>query len=221
MIKQTAYTVDTSLIQLACSNDLRDRITINEPSGDFFYDPWNLKQAYRGTIWEKLYNSLPVPKGECRVIVLSPGDCYVSHADIDDRYHLNIQGNHCYLIDLDNEKMHSLQPDGIWYDMDAGRRHTASNFGRIFRVQLVIRKLLIRANLLNPVSVKLTANIKNKEHARYIFDDTLSVWLNYANKNKMISNFKFGDGIVHFVTESSLIEELKFHTPTEFTLEIL
>jgi len=220
MLTKTNYLVDLNLIKLAYSDELRGRIIISEPSGNIFYDPWQLKQEFIGTIWEKLYNSLPVSKGEARIIVLSPTDCYVTHADIDDRYHLNIQGEHCYLIDLDNENMHSLHPDGVWYEMDAGRRHTAANFGRIFRVQLVVRKLLIRSNLINPVSVKLTANIKNKEHARYIFDDTLSVWLNSANKNKLISNFDFTNGIVQFDIESSMIEELQLHTPKEFTLEI-
>lgn len=221
MLTKTDYLVDPNLIQLACSDELRGRIVISEPSGNFFYDPWQLKQEFIGTIWEKLYNSLPVAKGEARIIVLSPTDCYVTHADIDDRYHLNIQGEHCYLIDLDNETMHSLHPDGVWYEMNAGRRHTAANFGRIFRVQLVVRKLLVVSNLINPVSVKLTANIKNKEHARYIFDDTLSVWLNSANKNKLITNFNFVNSIVQFDIESSIVEELRLHTPKEFILEIL
>ena len=221
MITKTNYSIDTTIVQQARSDELRNRTTINEPTGDIFYDPWKIKDSFKGTIWEKLYDSLPVDKGEARIIVLSPADCYATHADIDDRYHLNIQGDHCYLIDLDNEKMHLLLPDGIWYDMNAGRRHTAANFGRIYRVQLVIRKLLTQADITSPVNIKLTANIKNKEHARYIFDDTLSIWLNSANKNKMISNFNFGDGIVHFTTESTLIEELRLHTPKEFTLEIL
>jgi hypothetical protein len=222
MLTKTDYLVDPNLIQLACSDDLRDRIIINEPSGNFFYDPWQLKQEFVGTIWEKLYNSLPVvDKGEARIIVLSPADCYMTHADIDDRYHLNIQGDHCYLIDLDHKQMHFLVDDGIWYEMDAGRRHTAANFGRIFRVQLVIRKLLLAPKLTNPISIKLTPNIESMDHARYIFDDTVSVWLNSANKNNFINNFSFKDNIVQFEVESVAMLGLQSCMPKEFTLEIL
>jgi hypothetical protein len=175
--------------------------------------------VYQGTIWETLYNSLPVSKGECRVIVLSPGDCYVSHADIDDRYHLNIQGDHCYLIDLDNEKMHSVQSDGIWYDMDASFLHTAANFGRCARVQLVIRKLLKQNRLVNPVSIVLTTTMPNTEHARYLFDNTVSIWLNEANKLGYINNFAYSLPFVKFDIEQDKLDSLKHILPEEFIIE--
>jgi hypothetical protein len=149
MLTKTHYTADTTLFQEACYSLPKSEIktTINEPTGDFFYAPWVLKAEYKGTVWETFYNSLPVAKGEARIIILDPGSCYQIHADIDDRCHLNISGEGCYLMDLTTEQMYRLEQDGIWYDMDAGFLHTATNFGRRSRVQLVVRKLLKKNQL--------------------------------------------------------------------------
>jgi len=121
MLKPTNFTVDTHLFQKACTLLPAEgmKTSINQPTGNFFYDPWILKEEYKGTVWETLYNSLPVSKGESRIIILDPGQCYQIHADIDDRYHLNILGDNSYLINLVQETMHPLTQDGIWYDMDA------------------------------------------------------------------------------------------------------
>ena len=89
MLSKTNHTVDISLFQEACdqlpSRDMKT--TINCPTGNFFYDAWKLKEEFKGTVWETLYNSLPVAKGEARIIILDPAHCYQTHADIDDRYH--------------------------------------------------------------------------------------------------------------------------------------
>ncbi len=144
MLTPTNYTVDTHLFQKALNHlpSGEMKTTINQPTGNFFYDSWILKDEYKGTVWETLYDSLPVIKGEARIIILDPGHCYQTHADIDDRYHLNILGDNSYLINLVQETMYPLSQDGIWYDMDASFLHTATNFGRKARVQLVVRKLL-------------------------------------------------------------------------------
>jgi hypothetical protein len=70
---------------------------LNEPTGNFFYDPWLIKDKYVGTVWEKLLASLPQPHGEARVIIMEPGSSYMAHSDIDNRWHLNIQGDYSYL----------------------------------------------------------------------------------------------------------------------------
>jgi len=224
MLTQTNYTVDTALFQEACQTapeSWTGKTTINKPTGNFFYDPWELNDEYKDTVWQTLYDSLPLPKGEARLIVLGPGQCYQSHADIDDRYHLNILGNESFLIDLDCGQMHRLEQDGIWYDMDAGRKHTAANFGRIFRIQLVVRKLLNKNKLFNPVVIRLSPNIKNEDYARYIFDNTLSSWLNLANKNIVINNFNYKGCIVNFEVESVALNDLRSVVPKEFDLDIL
>jgi hypothetical protein len=220
MITETSYTVDPSLFQEACYSLPKHgmKTAINEPTGNFFYDPWILKTEYKGTVWETLYNSLPVTKGEARIIILDPNQCYQIHADIDDRYHLNILGEKCYLIDLDDNIMHFLKTDGIWYKMDAGILHTATNFGRRARVQLVVRQLLNRNKLKNPVSVALATTIQNPDDARFIFDNTLSPWFNLANKQGRICNFSYSSLLVKFDIENDMLEVLKNILPSEFKL---
>jgi hypothetical protein len=218
MLSKTNYTVDSKLFQRACnslpSSDMKT--TINQPTGNFFYDPWELKDEYKGTVWETLYDSLPVTKGEARIIVLKPNQCYQRHADIDDRYHLNIQGEECYLIDLVREQLHALQQDGIWYDMDAGMLHTATNFGRYTRVQLVVRKLLKKNKLTNPVSIALSTTISNTDDARFLFDNHLSPWFNEANKLGFINNFDYTAIGIKFDIEVDKLNYLKKILPSEF-----
>jgi hypothetical protein len=220
MLNATNYTVNTSLFRVACQCLPKQEMktTINQSSGDFFYDPWTLKDEYKGTVWETLYNSLPVAKGEARIIILDPNQCYQTHADIDDRYHLNVWGDNSYLINLVQETMYPLTQDGIWYDMDASFLHTAANFGRHARVQLVVRKLLIDNKLNNPVKVSLVTNMENTNHARFLFDNTLSQWFNAANKTGFINNFHQGSIAVSFNIEQDKLDSLKCILPEEFKL---
>lgn len=220
MLTNTNYTVDPKLLQEACSQlpEQGMKTTINQPTGNFFYDSWVLKDEFKGTVWETLYNSLPVSKGEARIIILDPAHCYQIHADIDDRYHLNILGEECYLIDLIREQLHRLTQDGIWYDMDAGMLHTAANFGRRSRAQLVIRKLLKRNKLLEPVVVTLTTTLTDPDDARFIFDNTMSPWFNEANKLGFINDFAQGNVTVKFNIEHSKLESFKRILPKEFKI---
>jgi hypothetical protein len=220
MLSKTNYTVDTSLFQEACNQlPRRDmKTTINQPTGNFFYDQWMLKDEYKGTVWETLYNSLPVDKGEARIIILDPAHCYQTHADIDDRYHLNILGEACYLIDLVKEQMHGLEQDGVWYDMNAGLLHTATNFGRRARVQLVVRHLLKQNELLDPVEIVLSSTVSNTDDTRFIFDNTLSPWLNQANKLGYINNFSYSPITVKFNIEKNKLDLFKSILPSEFSL---
>ena len=220
MLTPTNYTVDTSLFQEACHRlpTSAMKTSINQPTGDFFYDSWILKDEYKGTVWETLYNSLPVIKGEARIIILDPGQCYQIHADIDDRYHLNILGDNSYLIDLVREQMYPLSQDGIWYDMDASFLHTATNFGRKARVQLVVRKLLKKNKLSNPVEVALATSMDNPNHARFLFDNTMSPWFNEANKLGFINNFSQANVAITFNIEQNKLESFKRMLPEEFKI---
>jgi len=220
MLTPTNYTVDTTIFQEACHSlpKYGMKTTINQPTGNFFYDPWVLKDEYKGTVWEKLYNSLPVSKGEARIIILDPGQCYQIHADIDDRYHINILGEECYLMDLIREQMFRLEQDGVWYDMDAGLLHTATNFGRRARVQLVVRKLLKKNQLKDPMEVELSTTITNKDDARFVFDSHISPWLNEANKLGFINNFAYSPISVKFSIEQNKLESLKSMLPSEFKI---
>ena len=220
MLTKTNYKVNLDLLQEALYQlpDSGMKTSINSPTGNFFYDPWTIKEEYKGTVWETLYNSLPVNKGEARIIILDPAQCYQIHADIDDRYHLNLLGEECYLIDLVREQLHKLEQNGFWYNMDASYLHTATNFGRRARIQLVVRHLLKQNKLINPVPVSLSTTISNTDDARFMFDNTLSPWFNEANKLGFINNFSHTPISIKFNIEESKIDSFKNILPPEFKI---
>lgn len=211
MIFNTPYTVNLADINEAVTHiPASDRTTINKPILSYFYDEWELKDEFKGTVWEKIYNSLPTKKGEARLITLDRGVNYYSHADIDDRWHLNICGEKSYLIDLDNDVMHLVEADGKWYSMDAGRVHVGANFGSIPRTQLVVRQLLTHNDLYDRIKIIITIPMERVDSdARYRFDWKLSPWLNTANKMALIDNFKFnGVNCVEFEIEKKLVDKI-------------
>lgn len=223
MLKKLDYTVPKSLLERASHNAKLEefRYTINQPTGRFFYDPWEIKPQLKGTVWEDILNSLSVPAGEARIVTLPSTHSYQIHADIDDRYHLNIKSEACYLIDFDSGTLHPIETDGIWYEMDAGRLHTASNFGRDVRIQLVVRKLLNDSDLKDPVKIRIISVGLDKDDARFIFDNILSPWFNMANKHNFINDFKFSTNEVTCNVESDMLDNLRTKLTENFHLEIL
>jgi len=217
MLEKTKYTVDRELLETAKSMFINDTVVLNEPTGNFFYDPWVIKDQYKDSIWNKFLSTLPMGKGEARLIVLKPGETYMAHADIDDRWHLNISGNYSFLIDIGNNKMYELKQDAIWYEMDAGKIHVASNFGEIYRVQLVVRKLLMRCKLSSKTLIKIIPAYEQKDY-RYKFDNLVSPWLNRLNKYGAIDNFKFDNLQVEFDLATSLIPMIKEIEKPEFQI---
>jgi Aspartyl/Asparaginyl beta-hydroxylase len=217
MLTKTGITIDLKLLTDAVNAIPSEklRLSINEPTGDFFYDPWIIKEEFKETVWERIINSLEFPIGEARIIILKEGTCYQSHADIDDRYHLNISGNDSYLINLEEKQMYPFEADGMWYLMDAGKKHTAANFGRGDRVQLVVRQLLTKINNDDLISVEVQAT---GDHIRQKFDNTISPWLNKTNKIKMISDFAITSTGVRFKTYQSILPLLESIMPTEFKI---
>ena len=223
MLTKLLHTVPSDILLMALNQipTTEFRTSINEPTGKFFYDPWKIKPCFINTVWDIILKTLPFPVGEARIIILKPSDCYQIHADIDDRYHLNLQGESSYLIDLDNNELHKLNFDGFWYLMDAGRLHTATNFGRSLRVQIVVRKLLVNTELNDPVNVKITSSGYSKDDTRFLFDNTLSNWLNYANKQSLINDFKFEENMITFQIEKNAINDVSRKLIDGFRIEIL
>lgn len=214
MLQLTPYSVPLELIEGIDKSQLTNlRESINQPTGDFFYDPWIIKDEYKGTVWEKLLAVFPNNIGEARIIILEAETCYTKHSDIDDRYHLNLHGDEGYLIDLEALELYHLQKDGIWYDMNAGILHTAASFGEQKRVQLVVRKLLQKNLLEHPVEVSI---LPGGDNPRYTFDNKLSPWLNYANKTGKINNFRGNNGNVKFDIDREFLDELSDVMPKEF-----
>jgi len=222
MLTKTTHSVTEAQITTALNNlpDIDFRMTINKPTGNFFYDGWVIKDEYKNTIWEELLNQLPGPIGEARIISLPYAKCYQVHADIDDRYHLNLSGTHSYLIDLNNDQMYKLLADTYWYNLNAGNLHSAVNFGRTDRVQLVVRHLLKNNKLTDSVPVTMLQSSMDPDDARFLFDNTLSSWFNLANKQGIINNFEHVSGAVKFNIERSQLENLKNILPTEFRIEL-
>jgi len=193
MLTALNYSVPTELLQSALNHLPSEdfRFVINESTGNFFYDQWAIKSEFKDTVWDEILKTLPYRLGEARIIVLDQKGCYSSHSDIDDRWHLNIQSKRGYLINLDTDQMFDLKPDGIWYDMNAGYIHTAVNFGNRPRIQLVVRKLLTRSSRNDLINIEITTNLADLEDSRYEFDNSISSFLNKANKENALDNFKY------------------------------
>jgi hypothetical protein len=220
MLDPTNYTITDELLQAAINSlpNIDSRLALNEPSGDFFTDHWLIKSEFKGTVWEQILDSLVEPKGEARLIKMGPGECYPSHADIDDRWHLTITGNCSYLIDLDSTTMYPTEPTGKWYLMDAGKRHSAANFGSEDRIQLVVRKLLPSGMINNPVDITLRLRVVNYDY-RFIFDDIVSPWLNRAYKQGIVNRFKTDGQLVNITISKEYISELEEKIKEHFTID--
>lgn len=194
------------------------KTSINQPTGNFFYDPWEIKQEFKDSCLANVLGVLDFPIGEARIIALESKCCYTQHADIDDRFHLNITGDAAYLLNLEDNKSYHTKADGLWYHMNTGKLHTAVNCGEFVRYQLVVRALLQKNNLQNPINLKLFAGGTNP---RYKFDNFISPWLNLANKNRIINNFSvdFNLGYASFDIEQDHLNSFKEIVPKDFQLE--
>lgn len=195
------------------------RIDLNEPTGNFFYDEWKILDQFKNTFWDQALQCLPFPIGEARLMKLEPGSAYYSHADVDDRYHINITGEKSFLVDLDNNVLHLVHNNGYWYEMNAGIRHSAVNFGNETRIQLVVRKLLQNNSLEDPIPIKISLEKKRHDY-RYIFDDVFSPVLNQFVKQQLLSDFVIKEEQVYFTIEKKLLGQLLEICPTDFKISI-
>lgn len=222
MIESTEYSVDIKSIHdaLTSIDSIDTKQTLNQPVGSFFYDRWELKEQFKNTAWQTILETIKEPIGEARIITLDPGTNYYSHSDIDDRWHLNLDGNQSYLIDLDNNKMFETVQDGQWYSMNAGNLHTAANFGQIPRRQLVVRKLLNKNILVDPVTIEITSKQEIFDY-RYQFDHWVSPWLNMANKQGYISDFSYTSNKVVLSIEKNKLDDMVMRLGDLFRARIL
>ena len=210
MINITAWQCPKELIEQALKDfPVEDgRTALNEPTGDFFYDQWTIKDEFKGTPWEEILSTLPYTIGEARVITLAPGQSYMAHADIDNRWHLNLTSRQSYLIDLDNEKMYKQNNDGHWRYMFADRIHTAGNYGSTPRHQLVVRELLKHTRFTNLIGVEITPATERFDY-RYQFDNIVSPWLNRKNQAGELDDFVHKETTVSFKIPEHIKEEIE------------
>jgi hypothetical protein len=200
--------------------DIEFRLPINQPTGNFFYDPWVIKTEFKNTIWEDILITIPESKGEARIIRLDPGTCYRSHADIDDRWHLSLTGEKSFIVNLENECMQPTKQDAKWHTINTSIHHSAVNFGHVPRIQLVVRQLLSRNTLTNPKQISITLKTIVDDR-RFIFDDLVSPWLNKMNKSGHISDFQYAEFEVTLSIEESEIENLKSIISNHFEVTVL
>ena len=223
MITKQIWTCPDGLIEQALKECpvSGEGTVLNEPTGDFFYDTWKIRDLYKDTLWEKVLDSMPMTIGQARIIKLEPGDTYQAHADIDNRWHLNLTGEQSYLIDLDNQTMYECVRDNRWAYMDASHRHVASNFGSIPRLQLVVREPLRRSR--QPVDlVSVTIGPAYEQYQfRYKFDNLVSPFLNRANQKYKLADFAHTTFNLSFKLERELLDELKQLLTADYKLTIL
>ena len=218
MITHTIYTVsdeEHEYLNRICDYNIQ-QLSLNEPTNDFFYDKWIVKQEYANTPIAGLLDKLPYC-GEARIIQQESGTCYYAHSDIDDRYHVNITGDCAALIDIGSNTNYFLRPDKKVYIMDTGKIHSAANFGEETRFQLVVRVLLRKNSLIDGEKVLITPGGNNP---RFVFDNVLSPWLNWANKKGIINNFKKTSNGVMLEIERDYLENLKKIIPAEFGFRV-
>ena len=206
MLKETEHKISLDLLLEAqkCVEIFDGKTILNTPTGRFFYDNWNIKDEFKNTVWEKILDTLPYQIGEARLIKLNEHSCYSSHGDIDDRWHLNVSGDKSYLVDLSSLKMYPQTQDLTWWNMNAGPIHSAVNFGNEPRYQLVVRHLLLDNILKEPIQVCIYVD----EYNRYEFDEKFSPWLNFANKQGIISNFDYRNFNVSFLVEKEFLNQV-------------
>ena len=195
---------------------------LNKPTGNFFYDPWEIVPEYKDTVLDELLQQLP-DHGEARLIVMKPGESYSAHADIDDRYHVTLDAEHSYLHDIENEVMFPNQADDCVYLMNTGLLHSASNYGYNNRYQLVIRKRLKNNSMMkDPRQVLMT--VKNPVYnMRYLFDSSFSRMLNRFVKEGKVNNFaRINETTVKYLCENDSINEiLKMQQICGFEIDIV
>lgn len=194
MLSKTKFSFDIEKLVPLLSDvqwDSKNRCQLNYPTGNWLYDPYEIKDTWKGSLFEDILEQLSqeYPVGEARLIKLLPGSCYPSHTDVDDRLHINLVGNEqSYLIDLDTHSMYKTDKDNNVYHMDASHKHVAANFGSSDRIQLVIRIRLSRVQ--DEKFSRRTIKFHSVyESFRYDFDNTISQVISRYIKQKKIGFF--------------------------------
>lgn len=169
--------------------DVDGRCALNKPKGHWLYDSYEFLPEWQGTEFEKFAGEIPHKVSELRLIKLDPGECYRSHADIDDRLHINlVASDQCFLVNLNDQKLHKIETDGYLYKMDGSYLHSAVNLGGTVRIQLVMRIPLTKYDIPNGKTV--TIEFTNPPYnLRYVVDQYISPFLNTYVKQGLLGYF--------------------------------
>lgn len=164
------------------------RLELNLCKGEFFNDPWELNPVYKDTPIGEVLDSLG-PIGQARLLALDSSESYTAHCDPDDRIHLAIQTNpYCFLVDLDENKLHHLPVDGQLWHMDTSRIHVATNWGPRTRIHLNVRVLLPKYDATQPgLRIKVIEGDYDWKQLAYT---PIMKLINNGVKNKVVTGFK-------------------------------
>jgi hypothetical protein len=193
------------------------RYILNEPSGHYMYDGYKIKEEFKNTLWDRILSTLPWEIGQARIIVMQPGQCYQTHADIDNRWHLNLTGEDCFFTNLDTCQMYPIEQDWYWYDFDASPRHSAVNFGRTARAQLVVRKPIKKNTLIDPIHLEIKSSL-NESDTRYYGENFITPWFNKALLSGTVSDVDTpAVGVIRVMIERSAFSDFNKMLPNGFT----
>jgi len=122
------------------------RLDLNNCTGEFFNDPWEVKPEFKGTPLGDVLDSLGAI-GQARLLCLESRETYTAHCDPDDRIHLAIVTNpYSFLVNISDNQMYHLPADGQLWHMDTNFVHVAVNWGPRTRIHLNVRVLLPKYN---------------------------------------------------------------------------
>jgi hypothetical protein len=184
------------------------RLEINYPTGDFFSDPWQVKEEFLNTPIGDVVSSLE-NVGQARLLLLSSGESYTAHSDPDDRYHVAIITNpYSFLVNIEDNKMYHLPADGKLWHMDTGKIHVAANWGPRDRIHLNARVLLPKLDLNKEIiSIKVVDGDYDWKQLSYM---PLMKFINQSVKNGIVTGFKStNEKEVHLnVTDKNSIKQI-------------
>jgi hypothetical protein len=128
--------------QVNALGDFGKRLELNTPTGEFFNDPWQIKEEFLNTPLGNVLSSLG-NIGQARLLCLHSAESYTAHCDPDDRIHLAVITNpYAFLVDISDNHLYHVPADGNLWHMDTGKVHVAANWGPRTRVHLNVRVLL-------------------------------------------------------------------------------
>ena len=188
------------------------RLTLNETDGNLLTGKYIVKPEFVNTPLGNVLETLG-DIGEARLLKLKGEEVYTAHCDPDDRYDLVITTNpYCYLIDIENNIMHHLQPTGEVWKLDTSVRHTAANFGTRERVYLNIRE---RLPLFSFPGYSMKFSGGEFDWKQTLYEDTMK-FINIKIKNKEITGIeKINDLEIRLNCNQKIIEYIKSNTESK------
>ena len=219
LLSSSDYKVSEEVLHKLKSVVPSENKILSEPTGNFYYDPWIISPSIKNTVYHEVLESLPVKHGQARIFLRPSGTCYNIHGDMENRWHFNLTGEQCYLIDLESFEMFPTVLDGKWYYLDTSILHSTANFGFVPRFQVVIRDLLIHGNIVNPVNITLKGKILNDKLFMEKFHKFYVCYLNKKNKEGHLDNYQPTPTAIHFTIEEQYVSEIESICPNEFIIE--